>query len=123
MGPGFQNAIEVTPARGKIHMSPRTARFFLIAACCVFVAAAQSQPQAYVRDTCLKAAPGKGLETSAYIRDVLTKTAQVRVDEGTAAWYLVLSAVVPAGSEARCDYRLVAGQQGFPPEARAVRGG
>src|ERR1700692_113042 len=64
-GSGFQNAAEVIPARGKIHMSPRTARFFLIAAGCVFVAAAQSQPQAYVVDTCVKAAPGKGLETSA----------------------------------------------------------
>ena len=102
-------------------MSLKTVRFFLIAAGCVFVAAAQSQPQAYVVDTCVKAAPGKGLETSAYIREVLAKTAQVRVDEGTAAWYLALSAVVPAGSEARCDYRLVTGYKGFPPEASAER--
>jgi hypothetical protein len=75
----------------EIHMSLRTVRFFWIAAGCVFVAAAQNQPQAYVVDTCVKAAPGKGLETSAYIREVLAKTAQVRVDEGTAAWYLALT--------------------------------
>jgi hypothetical protein len=102
-------------------MSPRTARFFLIVAGCVFVAVAQDQPQAFVVDTCVKAAPGKGVETSAYIRDVLAKTAKVRVDEGTAAWYLAISAVVPAGSEARCDYRLATGYKGFPPEASAER--
>jgi hypothetical protein len=102
-------------------MSLKTVRFFLTAAGCVFVAAAQNQPQAYVADTCVKAAAGKGLETSAYIREVLAKTAQVRVDEGTAAWYLAISAVVPAGSEARCDYHLVTGYKGFPPEASAER--
>jgi hypothetical protein len=102
-------------------MFPSGMRFFLITAGCVFMAAAQDQPQAYVVDTCVKAVPGKGSETSDYIREVLVKTAQVRVDEGTAAWYLALSAVVPAGSEARCDYHLVTGYKGFPPEASAER--
>ena len=66
-------------------MFPSGMRFFLITAGCVFMAAAQNQPQAYVVDTCVKAAPGKGAESSAYIREVVVKTAQVRVDEGTAA--------------------------------------
>ena len=98
-------------------MSLKATRYFLITAGCVFMAAAQNQPQAYVVDTCVKADPGKNAETTAYIRDVSVKTAQVRVNEGTAAWYLAMSAVVPAGSEARCDYHLVTGYKGFPPEA------
>jgi hypothetical protein len=96
-------------------------RLFLIIAGCVVMAAAQNQPPGYVVDQCIKAAPGKGAEATAYIREVLTKTAQVRVDEGTAAWYLAISAVVPAGSDARCDYHLVTGYKGFPPEASAER--
>ena len=108
-------------AEREVHMFPSGMRFFLITAGCVFMAAAQDQPQAYVVDTCVKAVPGKGEEIGAYIREVLVKTAQVRVDQGTAAWYLALSAVVPAGSEARCDYHLATGYKGFPPEASAER--
>jgi len=42
---------------------------------------------------------------------------QVRVDEGQAAWWLALSSVVPAGTAAMCDYHLVWGFNGLPPEA------
>ena len=90
-------------------------RLFLTIAGCLFVAAAQDQP-AYVRDLCVKVAPGKGAEYADMLRDVTAKRMRVRVDSGNAAWWLALIAVVPAGAAARCDYHLVWGYNGFPPE-------
>ena len=91
-------------------------RLFLTTAGCLLVAAAQDQP-AYVRDNCIKVAPGKYAEYAAMLRDVTAKRMRVRVDEGRAAWWLALSSVVPAGAAARCDYHIVSGYSGFPPEA------
>jgi hypothetical protein len=91
-------------------------RLFLIGAGCLFVATAQDQP-GYVRDYCVKAAPGKGAEVAAMMHDVTAKVMRVRIDEGQAAWGLVLSSVVPAGTAARCDFHVVYGYNGFPPEA------
>src|SRR5208283_1232074 len=91
-------------------------RLFFTAAGCLLVAAAQDQP-AYVRDVCVKVAPGKFAEYAAMLHDVNAKRMRVRVDEGLAAWWLALSAVVPAGTAARCDYHIVTGYTGFPPEA------
>ena len=91
-------------------------RMFLIAAGCLAVAAAQDQP-GFVRDYCVKAAPGKGAEVAAMMHDVTAKVMGVRIDEGHAAWGLVLSSVVPAGTAARCDFHVVYGYNGFPPEA------
>ena len=91
-------------------------RLFLTTAGCLFVAAAQNQP-AYIRDNCVKVAPGKGTEFAAMVRDVTAKQMRVRIDEGRAAWFLALSSVVPAGAAARCDYHIVIGYAGFPPEA------
>lgn len=90
-------------------------RMFLVTAGCLFVAGAQDQP-AYVRDNCVKVAPGKDAEFTAMLRDVTTKMMRVRIDEGHAAWWLALSSVVPAGTAARCDYHIVIGYAGFPPE-------
>jgi hypothetical protein len=91
-------------------------RLLLTTAACLFIAAAQDQP-AYVRDNCIKVAPGKGAEYAAMLRDVTAKRMRVRIDEGHAAWWLALSSVVPAGAAARCDYHTVTGYTGFPPEA------
>ena len=89
---------------------------FLIAAGCMVVAAAQDQP-GYIRDYCVKAAPGKGAEVAAMLHDVTAKVMRVRIDEGQAAWFLALSSVVPAGTAARCDFHVIIGYMGFPPEA------
>ena len=89
---------------------------FLIAAGCLSVAAAQDQP-GYIRDYCVKAAPGKGAEVAAMLHDVTAKVMRVRIDEGQAAWYLALSSVVPAGTAGRCDFHVIIGYTGFPPEA------
>lgn len=99
----------------------------LLTAGCVLTAAAQNQtptqnqPPKYVVDTCIKATTGKNAELRTYVSDVLVKIARVRVADGAAAWYVVLNAVAPAGSEARCDYHLVNGYNGFPPEASAEK--
>jgi hypothetical protein len=90
-------------------------RLFLTTAGCLLAAAAQDQP-AYVRDNCVKVAPGKGAEYAAMLRDVTAKRMRVRIDEGQAAWWLALSSVVPAGMAARCDYHIVWGYTGFPSE-------
>ena len=90
-------------------------RLFFMAAGCLVMAAAQDQP-GYVRDYCVKAAPGKGGELADMLREITPKVMRVRIDEGHAAWGLVLSSVVPAGAAARCDFHVVYGYNGFPPE-------
>lgn len=69
-----------------------------------------------VRDYCIKVAPGKGAEYEAFLRDVSLPLARARAEAGEFAWFLAESAVVPAGSSAPCDYRLVYGYKGLPPE-------
>jgi hypothetical protein len=77
------------------------------------IVSAQEQPP-FARDYCVKVADGKGREFAAMLRDISTKLAQVRVDDGRAAWYMTLRGVVPMGSEARCDYHIFYGYSGFP---------
>src|ERR1035437_6178099 len=114
--PGAQKwKFRANPLRGGNYMFRNATRLFLTTAGCLLVAAAQDQP-AYVRDICVKVAPGKGTEFAAMLRDVTAKQMRVRVDEGRAAWFLALSAVVPAGAAARCDYHIVIGYAGFPAE-------
>ena len=89
-----------------------------LAVFCCSVASAQAQePQRYSRDTCVKVKEGKWEEYTAYQRDVSTKLAKVRVEEGAYASYALAQAVVPTGRSARCDYHIVVGYLGFPPEA------
>lgn len=73
-------------------------------------------PVPYLRDFCVKMQPGKFTEYAAMLHEVTAKVSQVRADEGKLAWWLAEVAVVPAGSSARCDYHLVSGYAGFPPE-------
>jgi hypothetical protein len=75
----------------------------------------QSEPPT-VRDFCIKVAPGKGTEYEAFLQDVTLPLARARADAGEFAWFVAESAVVPAGSSAPCDYRLVYGYKGLPPE-------
>jgi hypothetical protein len=69
-----------------------------------------------VRDFCIKVAPGKGAEYEAFLRDVTLPLARARADAGEFAWFAAESGVVPAGSSAPCDYRMVYGYKGLPPE-------
>jgi hypothetical protein len=69
-----------------------------------------------VRDFCIKVAPGKSSEYAAFLRDVTVPLAQARADAGEFAWFLAARGVVPAGTSAKCDYRIVYGYKGLPPE-------
>ena len=75
--------------------------------------AGESQPR---RHFCLKVAPGKGAEFREFLRDVLVPLAQVRADAGEFDWFVASRGIVPAGSSATCDYRMVYGYKGLPPE-------
>jgi hypothetical protein len=95
----------------------RLAGVFALAMFCCSIAPAQTQEQPrYSRDLCVKVKEGKGLEYTAYLRDVTIKLAKVRLDEGVFSSFTIAQAVVPAGRSARCDYHFVTGYIGFPPE-------
>ena len=85
--------------------------------CCSLASSQTQGPQFYARDTCVKVKEGKAQEYTAYLRDVTVKLAKVRVDAGAIATYTIAQAVAPVGRAARCDYHIVAGYNGFPPEA------
>lgn len=75
-----------------------------------------SEQPRYSRDYCVKVRDGKGAEFSAFLRDVTLKLGRARVESGSAASFVVAEAVAPAGRAARCDYHIVYGYIGFPPE-------
>lgn len=68
------------------------------------------------RNSCIKVAPGKGAEFREFLRDVVVPMAQVRADAGEFDWFMAARGIVPAGSSATCDYRLVYLYKGLPPE-------
>jgi hypothetical protein len=77
---------------------------------------AQQQQPPTVRDYCIKVAPGKSTDFENFVREVNVPLNQSRADAGEFDWYLVARGVVPAGSSAKCDYRVVYGYKGLPPE-------
>jgi len=77
---------------------------------------AQETPR-FSRDFCVKVRDGKAAEYAAYLRDVTTKLAKVRVESGMYSSFVLAESVVPAGRSARCDYHIVYGSIGFPPES------
>lgn len=77
----------------------------------------QQQPRQYSRDNCVKVRDGKAAEYAAYLRDVTTKLYRTRIESGEAISLVIARAVEPAGRSARCDYHIVVGYAGFPPEA------
>jgi len=100
-------------------------RQLVFTACCflMFGSAAftqQQQPRPTVRDYCVKVAHGKNAEFEAFIKDVNVPLNQSRADAGEFDWYVVARGVVPAGSSAKCDYRIVYGYKGLPPETASA---
>jgi hypothetical protein len=96
-------------------------RQFVLAACCflMFGAAAFTQQQQQpptARDYCVKVAPGKSAEFEAFLHDVSVPLNQSRANAGEFEWFLAERAAIPAGSSAKCDYRIVYGYKGLPPE-------
>lgn len=99
-------------------MSAAYSRLLVLAAVCASAGFTQDQkePQT-VRDFCVKVAPGKAMEFEAFARDVSVPLSQARADGGEFAWYMVMRGVEPAGTSAKCDYRIAYGYNGLPPEA------
>lgn len=69
-----------------------------------------------VREYCVKVLPGKARAYEAFLRDVTVPLNRSRVEAGEFESFAVARAVIPAGSSARCDYRLGCGYKGIPPE-------
>jgi hypothetical protein len=82
----------------------------------VGVSAQGQPPQGTVREYCVKVAAGKAAEYAAFLRDVTVPLNQSRADAGEFSWFAAVQGTVPAGSSARCDYRLAYGYKGDPPE-------
>jgi hypothetical protein len=97
--------------------SSKAPRVLTLGALCLCAAFGQAQtPPIYSRDNCVKVKDGKGAEYAAYLRDVVLKLAQVRVDSGQQTGFVVGQAVLPIGRSARCDYHIFATYSGFPAE-------
>lgn len=78
---------------------------------------AQGQPDPpTARDLCIKVAPGKAAEYEKFLQDAVVPVVRARAEAGEFAWFVALRAVAPAGTSAPCDYRLVYGHKGLPPE-------
>ena len=85
-------------------------------------ASAKEKLAGYIRVNCVKVRDGKGLEFSAYLRDLTAKLSKARVDAGEQDAAVVAQAVEPAGPSARCDYHLVSLYRGFPTWAAPGQG-
>lgn len=98
-------------------MSTAYSRLLVLAAMCASAGFAQDHkdPQT-VRDFCVRVPTGKSMEFEAYARDVAAPLAQARADSGEFMWLLIMRAVEPAGTSAKCDYRIAYGYAGLPPE-------
>jgi hypothetical protein len=68
------------------------------------------------REYCVKVLPGKARAYEAFLRDVTMPLNRSRVEAGEFETFAVERAVIPAGSSARCDYRLAYSYKGIPPE-------
>jgi hypothetical protein len=105
-------------------MAARGVRFLTLAGMsmlCVLqstpgLAQGQTEPPT-VRDFCIKVVPGKGSEYEGFLRDITLPLARARADAGEFVLFVAESAVVPAGSSAPCDYRMIYVYKGLPPEA------
>jgi hypothetical protein len=108
-------------------MPQRSRRLAFAVVSIVFASAASGHAQGQaepptVREYCLKVAPGKGAEYESYLKDVAVPLARARADAGDFAWFVVSRGVFPAGSSARCDYRVAYGYKGLPPEELSNEG-
>ncbi len=69
---------------------------------------------------CIKTKPDKGLEYRKWAESELHKSAQVLVDSGRLSSWLLVRAVVPAGSANACDYVVILIYPGLPPQPLGI---
>jgi hypothetical protein len=80
---------------------------------------AQEQPAYYRVVNCVKAATGKYEEYRHFAIETGRKMAEVRAKAGEISTWALLRNVMPAGDEARCDFRISTTFEGAPPKARS----
>jgi len=100
-------------------MSVRKMRLLTLAVVCAAAGLSQNQDQKEpptVRDYCVKVDAGKSAEFETFAHDYALPLSQARAASGEFSWFLIMRAVVPAGTSANCDYRVVYGYRGLPPE-------
>lgn len=83
--------------------------------CFMRVGLPQDTPR-YLRDNCVKAKDGKLSQLATYLQDVTVKLAKVRMDAGAYDFLVITQAIIPSGTSAICDFHVVYGSTGFPPE-------
>jgi hypothetical protein len=86
----------------------------ILAALSVTLVAQQQAPSGYHRVTCVKVKPGRTAEFQALVTGDISKVEHSEVDSGTISGWLLLRTIVPSGSDATCDYVLVAFYPGLP---------
>jgi hypothetical protein len=75
---------------------------------------AQQTPSGYHSISCVKVKPGQGAAFHALADGDGRKVVQTRIDSGDYSAWLELRTVMPAGSEAACDYVFVTFYPGLP---------
>jgi len=80
------------------------------------------QPANYQIVVCVKAAPGKLAEYRQFVTETGKKIAETRAKAGEIVYWSLLRSVMPAGDEARCDYRIATMYEGLPPRTNDQSG-
>ena len=75
---------------------------------------AQQAPVGYHSISCVRVKPGKSAAFSALLSGDYSKVEQARVDSGAISTWIALRTVIPAGTDAACDYVLVSFYPGLP---------
>ena len=76
---------------------------------------AQQTPTGYHSISCVRVKPGQTAAFHTLLNGDYHKVEQARVDSGAVSGFIALRTVIPAGTDAGCDYVLVAFYPGFPP--------
>jgi len=100
-------------------------RLLFAAASAVLMAGAlraQQQPNYYQTVNCIKVTDGKFDEYRQFINDAVKPMMQARANAGEIVAWSSMRSVMPAGTEARCDYRTVTLYDGVPPAPRGGQG-
>lgn len=79
---------------------------------------AQQAPTGYHSISCVKVKPGKSAAFHALLDGDVRKVEQALVNSGSISMFLELRTVIPAGTEAGCDYVFVSFYPGFPSTPR-----
>ena len=75
---------------------------------------AQQTPTGYHSISCVRVKPGKSAAFSALLSGDYSKIEKARVDSGAVSGWIALRTVIPAGTDAGCDYILVSFYPGLP---------